>query len=417
MSNIKDTEHLVEAYLDNLRTPDDAEVGERILTDAVVTMRRTTNEQSLPLNRSVWRMIMKSKATKLAAAAIIVGSVLSVTFFGKLTKPAWALEQAIKAMQKYKAVNTIIVEAGGVVYDCWARAEPSGKCSDELLVKGSNGAVVWVKDGKTYFYNPQTNTVWVDNAKTAGFGPWLGPELVELLSKANDSRTVYGRDPTTGRDRVIMTGSMTNITGPISWSCEFDVETKLPVSFSQWDNLGRNGAPKTSLVKITYFEDLPDSFFAVSIPANAVYSEKPVVIPEANLGLLGNPRHGIPTEGLTQEQACRQILEQLYQAAIDGDLKTIRKLSPLTETWSEELLKAVICPEDSDKRLVEVVEIGNIAQYGTSKLGPIAVVPTVLKTKDGKVWREKQIIQFRRIDGKESCVVYGPYGIASEVKK
>jgi hypothetical protein len=417
MSNIKDTEHLVEAYLDNLRTPDDASVDERILTDAVVTMRKTTNEQSFPLNRGVWRIIMKSKVTKLAATVIIVGGVLFVTLFGKLAKPAWALEQAIKALQKYKAINAVCVEAGGVVYDCWARAEPSGECSDEIIMRGGNGTVVWVKDGKTYFYNPQANTVEVENAKTAGFGPWLGPELFELLSKANDSRTVYGKDPSTGRDRVIMTGSITSITGPISCSCEFDVETKLPVSFSQWDNLGRNGAPKISLVKITYFEKLPDSYFTVEIPKNAIYKERPIVIPEANLGLLGNSGHGIPTEGLTQEQACRKILEQLYQAAIDGDLRTIRKLSPLTETWSEELLKAVICPEDTDKRLVEVVEIGSIAQWGSSKLGHIAVVPTLLKTKDGRVWQEKQIIQFLRIDGKESCVVYGPYGIASEVKK
>ena len=417
MSNAKDTEHLIEAYLDNLRAPEDAKVDERILTDALVTMRKTTKAQTLPSNISMWRIIMKSKVTKLAAAVIIIGGVLSLTFLSKLTKPAWALEQTIKAMQKYKAVNAMVVEAGGVVYDCWAQAEPSGAYSDEVILKGSNGAVVWVKDGKTFFYNPQTNTVEVDNAKTVGFGPWLGPEMFELLSKANDSRTVYGRDPTTGRDRVIMTGSGTNMTGPISWSFEFDVETKLPVSFSQWDNLGRNGAPKTSLVKITYFEELPDSFFVVDIPADAVYTEKSVVIPEANLGLLGDPRHGIPTEGLTHEQACRRILEQLYKAAIDGDLKTVRKLSPLTETWSEELLKAIICPEDTNKKLVEVVDIGGITQQGSSKLGPIAVVPTLLKTKDGKVWREKQIVQFRRIDGKESCVVYGPYGIGSEVKK
>jgi hypothetical protein len=81
------------------------------------------------------------------------------------------------------------------------------------------------------------------------------------------------------------------------------------------------------------------------------------------------------------------------------------------------LLKAVVQPEDEGKRLAEVVEIGTICREGSTRLGPFVVVPTRLKTKDGRVWDEKQIVQFRRIEGQESCVVYGPYGIPSEVKK
>ncbi len=33
-----------------------------------------------------------------------------------------------------------------------------------------------------------------------------------------------------------------------------------------------------------------------------------------------------------------------------------------------------------------------------------------------RIWDEKQIVQFRRIDGRESCVLYGPCGIPSEEK-
>jgi hypothetical protein len=44
------------------------------------------------------------------------------------------------------------------------------------------------------------------------------------------------------------------------------------------------------------------------------------------------------------------------------------------------------------------------------------VVDGVRHTRDGRVWDEKEIVQFRRIGGAEPCVVYGPYGIPSEVK-
>jgi hypothetical protein len=415
MSDSKETQRLVAAHLGNLPTPDGTEVDGKVLPDALATMQRMKNQHVAQSGRAMWRTIMTSRTSKLAAAVILV-TVLFVTFFGKLTKPAWALEQAIKAMQKYKACNVTVIDSGGMVFDCWAKAEPSGELSDEVILKGSNGALVWVKDNKTYYYNPQANTVEVDDAKTAGFSPWLGPELFEMVSKADDARTVFGRDPSTGRGRVVMTGSLTSALGPISWSIEFDTETKLPISYTQWDNTRRSGAPKYSIVKITYFEDLPDSFLAVDIPKNVAYTPKPIVLPEANLALLGNPDHGIRTEGLMRDQAARQILEQVYKASMAGDLQTMRKLCPLTATWSDELLKAVILGDDEGKRLAEVVEIGAICREGSTRLGPFVVVPTRLKTKDGRIWDEKQIVQFRRIDGMESCVVYGPYGLPREIE-
>lgn len=417
MSETRETERLLETYLEHLSASQgaSAEGDSKVLADALTAMQRT-KEQTALVDLTMWRIIMKSKTTKLAAATIVVAA-LFLTFFSKFTRPAWALDEVIKAMQKYRACNVTAVFSGGEVFDCWAKAEPSGELSNEVVLRGNNGGVVWVKENKTYYYNPQTSTVEVDDAKTAGFSPWLGPELFELVSKADDAKTIFGKDPTTGRGRVVMTGSLTTALGPTSWFIEFDEDTKLPISYTQWDNTRRSGAPKCSIVKITYFEDLPDNFFAVDIPPNVTYKPKPIVLPEANLALLGNPDHGMPTEGLTHDQAARRILDQVYKASMAGDLQTMRKLCPLTAGWSDDLLKAVILGEDEGKRLAEVVEIGTVCREGSSRLGPFVVVPAHLKTKDGRVWEEKQIVQFRQIDGKESCVVYGPYGILSEVKK
>ena len=414
MSDLRQTEELVTAYLDGLPTPDVAGVDGKVLAEALAALQRVKPRAAQP-SRISWRAIMRTRTARWAAAGI-AAVVLFMALFGRLTQPAWAIDQAIKALQKYKACNLTAIDPSGTTFDCWAKAEPSGELSDEMLLKGSNGVVVWVKNNKTYSYDPQTNTVWVDDAKTAGLSPWLGPELLDLVSKADDAKTAFGTDPTTGKPRVVMTGSLTTSFGPSSWSIEFDAETKLPTSCTQWDNLRRSGAPKSSIVKITYFEDLPDSFFAVETPRNAVYSQKPIVLPEANLALLGNPDHGLRTEGLTHDQAARQILEQVYKASMAGDLETMRRLCPLTSSWSDKLLKAVIMPDEGGKRLAEVLEIGTICREGSSRLGPFVVVPTRLKTGDGRIWEEKQIVQFRRIDGRESCVVYGPYGMLSEVK-
>jgi hypothetical protein len=415
MSQARDTERLLETYLEHLPTPEGAEGDAQMLADALTAMHRTKQQTVLP-GREIWRTIMKSRTVKLAAAVVVV-ALLFVTFFGKLTQPVWAIDQAIKAIQKYKACNVTIVDSAGVMSDCWAKAEPSGELSDELLLKSGNGAVVWVKDNKTYYYDPHRNIVEVDDAKTAGFSPWLGPELFKLVAKADDAQTIFGKDPTTGRGRVVMTGSLTTALGPMSWSIEFDEDTKLPTAYTQWDNTHRSGAPKFSIVKITYFEDVPDSLLVADVPANVTYAPRPIVLPEANIALLANPNDGIRTEGLTHEQAAHQILEQVYEAAMAGDLQMMRKLCPLTATWSDELLKAAVMPDEEGRRLVEVLEIGTICREGSDRLGPFVVVPTRLKTEDGRVWDEKQIVQFRRINGQESCVVYGPYGMLSEVKQ
>jgi hypothetical protein len=413
MSDLRHTERSVRAYLDALPTPDVARVDGRVLADALTTMQQAKHRAAL--GRISWRAIMRTRTARWAAAGI-AAVVLFVALFGRLTQPAWALDEVIKALQKYKACHVTMIDSAGMVFDCWAKAEPSGEVSGDVVLKGGNGVTVWVKGDKTYHYDPHTNTVEVDDAKTAGFSPWLGPELIEMLSKADDAKTVFGTDPATGRGKVVMTGSLTSTFGPSSWSIEFDAETKLPVSYTHWDNTRRSGAPKYSLVKITYFEDLPDSLVTVEAPRNAVYTQKPIVLPEANVALLGNPDHGILTEGLTRDQAARQIIEQVYKASIAGDLQTMRRLCPLTQAWSDKLLKAVIMPDEAGKRLAEVLEIGTICREGSSRLGPFVVVPTRLKTQDGRIWAEKQIVQFRRIGGRESCVVYGPYGMLSEVK-
>jgi hypothetical protein len=360
-------------------------------------------------------ILLESKMARLAVPGVLVGIFLMAIAY-KFSQPIWALDQAIEAIRKFRACNVTFLDSEGIVFDCWAKAEPSGELSDELTLKGTNGAVIWVKKNKTYYYHPQAGKVEVDDAKTAGFSPWLGPELFKMISKADDARTVFGKDPNTGRDRVVMTGSMISAIGPISWSIEFDAETKLPVAYTHWNNLRRSGPPSISTLKIIYYEELPESFFAVEVPKNIAFVQRPIVLPEANLALLGNPSHGIPTEGLTRVEAARKILEELYKASMAGDLPTIRRLCPLTSLWSDELMRAIIVPEEEEKRLAEVVNLGVISREDSTRLGPIVIVPARLKTRDGRLWEDRQIVQFRQIDGRESCVVYGPYGMLSEVK-
>ena len=358
---------------------------------------------------------MTSKASKLAVGAVMVAAVLSVTVFDGFTRPAWALEDAIEALREFRAVHVLGAFPGGTA-EIWMRANGTRTQSTDVVVKGSHGAITWTQDGSTYHYEPSQDTVYYEPALTIGLSQWLGPELLEMLSTAQNTEIVRGKDPATGRDRVMLLWSLIDVHGAQSWTIEFDVASKLPIAFKQWQNLDRSGPPQFDAFKVTYYEDLPDSVFDVHVPAQAKRVEKPLTIPEENIGVLSDPACGISAEGMTQEQAAQQAVQVLYQAVIDQDLDTLKRICPLAATWGNDFVRAVIFKPDKDDRIVEIVAVGPIARMGQSKLGPLAAVPTTVRLKDGRKIEEKMIVQFRTLRGQPSCVIHGPYGLPQEIE-
>jgi len=415
MSESRKTKRLLNAYLANLPTPDGAEVDGKVLAEALTAMQRTKSQRAAETSRITWRTIMTSKAGKLAAAAVIVAVVLSLTVFDGLTRPAWALEDAIEALKNFRAVYMVGAFPGGTA-EVWMRSNETKTQSTDVVVKGSHGALTWTQDGSTYHYEPSQNTVYYEDALTVGLSQWLGPGLLEMLGAAENSQVVRGKDPATGRDRVMLMCSLIDVHGAQSWIIEFDAASKLPVAMKQWPNLDRSGPPAFDAFKITYYEDLPDSVFDVRIPAQANRVEKPLAIPEENIGVLGDPAHGVSAEGMTQQEAAEKVVRALYQAVIDQDLDGLKTISPLCGNWGDEFLRKIVFKPDRDDRIVEIVEVGPICRTGQTKLGPIVAVPTTVRLKNGKKVEEKMIVQFRSLGGQSSCVVHGPYGLPRESK-
>ncbi|MBC8217653.1 MAG: hypothetical protein H8E73_04250 [Planctomycetes bacterium] len=71
MKHTEDIERLVErSYLNNLHVPADAGMDERILGDAVTKMEESRKTGSASAGPNIWRIIMKSRMTKLTTAAV-----------------------------------------------------------------------------------------------------------------------------------------------------------------------------------------------------------------------------------------------------------------------------------------------------------------------------------------------------------
>jgi hypothetical protein len=382
-----------------------------VLDDVMNAMEESKKEPSIKIN--TWRVIMQNRITKFGSAAAVL-MILIYVLFGNSGRTAWAFEQAIEAVKNYKAVYMEGTIPDGS-FECWVRSDDTGTQSKDFVVKTSNGIIAWVKDGSTYAYVPQENNVYYEDAVTSGFSQWLGPELLEMLASMKSTRVLYGRDPETGRQRVTVMSSLFDATGPKSFVIEFDSETKLAVSMKQWDNMDMSGRPAFSAAKIIYYKDLTDGLFNVNIPGNVKYVEKPLTIPEENIGLLSNPNDGIPAEGLSGQEACEKILTDMWDAIIAGDIDTIKRLCPVCANLDDEFILQFIIRTGKGNQIVELVSIGKISKEGQTKLGTIAAVPVISKCKDGTKMEDKMIVQFRNFAGGPSCVIHGPYGISQQV--
>ncbi len=413
MSESRDTERLLETYLEHLPTPPGAEGDAKALADALTAMQRTKQQAAQP-GPIAWRTIMTSKTSKLTAAALVVGVVL-FALLDSFSQPAWALEDAIKALKDFPAVHVVGAFPGGTA-EIWMRANKAKTQSTDVVVRGSHGAITWTKDGSTYHYEPSQNTVYYEDALTIGMAQWLGPELLEMLSTAENSKVVHGKDPATGRDRVMLMCSLIDVHGAQSWVIEFDAASKLPLAMKQWPNLDRSGPPSFDAFKIVYYEDLPDNLFDVRTPPDAKYVEKPLQIPEETVGAMSNPQDGVSAEGMTQQQAAETAVRAMCQATIDQDLDRLKSLCPLCRNWGDEFLWKIVLRPDKDDRIVEILEIGPISKTGRSSLGPIAAVPAKVKLKNGTKAELKIIVQFRQFGDTTSCVVHGPYGLPREIE-
>jgi len=411
---------LLGQYLDAVEVDARPKMDETILADGFKAMDREKQQAPGGHDPGLWRRIMKNRKSPWIAAAAVIAVALSISLLDIFSAPAWALEETIAALKKYRGLHmkAVIIDGAGRSMDCelWLRANKTGMQSQDFILRTAQGTIVWVRDGATYEYDPASNTVYFEKAVTQGFSHWFGPRLFALLQRADNKQVIYGDDPATGRMRVTFRCSLVDMEGPESWVFEFDGQTKLPVSLKQWSNLDRSGAPSFWAREIVYYEQLPDSEFIPTIPQDASYVEKEPTIPQNNLSVLADPRSGISCQGLTKEQAAQEIIRQICAAVKDEDLSTFKRLCPLTEMWGDDLLEAVVFGLAPEDRLAEVVEIASIMKQGKTPLGTYVIIPLTLRRQDDSLWQEKLIVQFREGGAETTCVVHGPYGMPVQIE-
>ena len=245
-----------------------------------------------PRSIQIWRIIMKSQITKLATAAVILLVViLSVIILNNSTSTVWAIEQSIQAVSQYKAV---IVEGldtertwkeGGSLeqrpYKSWAVANEDKTMIEKYRYELDSVPFIITNGKKTWRYDLKTNAVRIENSPYIASECWCGTQFLEQIKSylgtlIHDWEVTYGKDTATGKQRAFLKIAWLEkrYNGPRSMWLEFDVESKLLVSYKQWENANWEGSASLIGEKIMYYENLPDDLFEFEIPEGAKVIEQ-----------------------------------------------------------------------------------------------------------------------------------------------
>ena len=268
----------------------DPDADEKVFEDVFGAHKETT--ESVPAMPEIWRIIMKSPLTKVAAAGVLIAvCLIGVFMFNRTSGVAWAIEQSIEALSKY---NAIVVEGlelertwredGSLEqrpFKSWAVANKDQTMVEKYRHEVEGIPFITTNGRKTWRYDPQTNTVRIENRPYIASECWFGSRLLEQLRDGHESGIIthwqetYVKIPGTGKQRVVLKiGWLTKrFNGLRSMVIEFDVESKLLVGFKQWENAKWDGPAALVVEKITYHKILPDELFEFEIPDGATVVE------------------------------------------------------------------------------------------------------------------------------------------------
>ncbi|HUU16537.1 MAG TPA: hypothetical protein VMW72_05260 [Sedimentisphaerales bacterium] len=271
----------IEKLIKNINIDTNAKKDEAVLGDVLEAFEKSKVKKTSAIEQNIWRIIMKSRITKIAAAAVIItAAMLSINFLDKSVTPAYGIEQTIEA---FRDVNSVYVEATnrnekGISYNIrmWARRGEDGKFFfGDFRQESSYGDTVVAneRENLTYCYYPSTKEVYIYEGLTETIGSFLDINFfLYLQEEMKDVKMEYGKDEVPGKETVSLSFRGTEKYQKSTGKCGviiFDLESKLPSCIKLWDNPDFQGDPFTVWTLIVYNPKVREDIFKFEIPEDA----------------------------------------------------------------------------------------------------------------------------------------------------
>jgi hypothetical protein len=145
-------------------------VNKAVLNNLFDELDKSQKTDSAILQPSVWRIIMKSRITKFATAAVIITAVtVSIIFLNKSTAPAYAIEQSLQAYHsvRYLHIRDYDAQHSEEPREFWIECDEAGRLKNVRSyfpdwASGGDGPKVVVWDqGKAQIWLKEKNSLLV----------------------------------------------------------------------------------------------------------------------------------------------------------------------------------------------------------------------------------------------------------------
>ena len=201
------------------------EMDKRVLDDAWSAYEKSKKTKSAQAQPIVWRIIMRSKITKLATAAVIILiAVFGITILDKSVTPAYAIEQTIQASHsvRYLHIRNSVVSQDEPM-EFWVEFDVAGQLKNmrfnkpawmepddgaTVIVWKNNKAQLWIE--KKNFLVTLKDTQIADNAIQAA--EQMDPKLaVERLRREQEEGGIELtiEEPANKAEPIVVTATST----------------------------------------------------------------------------------------------------------------------------------------------------------------------------------------------------------------
>jgi len=266
----------INKLIKKLRYKAGAETHDRILDNVMQALDKSEKQKAGATAPNIWRRIMKSPVTKLAAAAVIIIAVLIGVFIGLNqfggSIEAVALGQVIEAMKKVNWMHVVAREKdSGSIDEAWLSFE-----SKINIKKNENGRIKYTdyRKNKRYVYDPAKQTIYVYDVSGENFalgtaGPLqLFEELLRMerdkgakITRRKDGKTEIWETVTPHEGNVTAEGRVF-----------INIEKSLPMAMQL--KVTSNGKIIQDLdVRFEYPQKGPEDIYELGAPKSAVVVE------------------------------------------------------------------------------------------------------------------------------------------------
>ena len=262
----------IDKLIKKLRYKAGAQAHDRMLENVMQALDKSEKQKSGVIAPNIWRTIMKSPVTKLAAAAVIIivvliGVLIGINQFGGSIE-AVASGQVIEAMKKVNWMHVVGREKdSGSIDEAWLSFE-----SKINIKKNENGGITYTNyhKNKRYVYDPAKQTIYVYDVSGENFafgtaGPLQLFEELLQMERDKGAKITRRKDGKTEIWEAVTSEGNRTVEGRVF----IDIEKALPMVMQV--KVTSNGKIVQDIdIRFDYPQKGPEDIYELGAPKSAV---------------------------------------------------------------------------------------------------------------------------------------------------